>query len=280
MLEIIKVQLFRLKKSVLFWVMFGITVALPILAALVVVSTVGLIDNIAGSIGGEDVGLNMWELLREEGLAITSLSSLAQIGSNVAVLSAITAAIVLSKEFADGTTRNVLLANKTRAELYFAYLITSIIVSVTFLVGNFAMILIVQAPIFGFGELTAGGAVTSCLCSLAMGILAVIFMETCMCMFLFAVRKQWAAILFPLLICVFVPSLLTMLITLIMTTMAIKGQPVSVDSFRWVPFVGQAMYDASNIDGVTVGMNVLYMTVFSALFVVIGYFAFKKADLK
>lgn len=280
MTEIIKVELFRIKKSVLFWVMFAITAALPILSAVMVASLIGMIDGIAGAAGNEGVGISAWEMIRNEGLTVTLLNALPQIGSNMAVLSVITSAIVLSKEFGDGTTRNILLANKTRGELYFGYLITAIIIAVSFLIGSFATTMIVVAPLFGFGELTAGQAASACLCSFALGIVAVLFMETCMCMFLFATRRQWAAILFPLLICMFVPSLLVALATLIMTTAALKGQNVSMDSLRFVPFVGQSMYDASKIDGVTVGMNILYMAVFIAMFVVIGFFTFRKADLK
>ena len=281
MLEIIKMELFRLKKSVLFWVMFAVTVALPILSAVTVASLIGVIDKFAGVAGdaGTDA-MNAWDMIRNEGLTLTMLTSLAQIGSNPAVLATITSAIVLSKEFGDGTTRNILLANKTRLELYFAYLIIAVIIAFSFLLGSFASTMIVVAPIFGFGELSAGQAVSSCFCSLAMGVVAVLFMEMLMCMFLFSTRKQWAAILFPLLICIFAPSLLMALATLILTTLAVKGQLVSMDSLRYVPFVGQTVYDASNIDGVTIGMNILYMAVFIAIFVVIGFFTFRKADLK
>lgn len=280
MLSIIKVELFRLKKSVLFWVMFAITVALPLLAAIIVASLIGMIDSIAGAAGNEGVGASAWEIIRNEGLTISLLSSLPQIGSNMAVLSVITSSVVLSKEFSDGTTRNILLANKTRGELYFSYVITSIIISAAFLVGSFASTMIIVAPIFGFGGLSAGKVISGCLCSFAMGIFAILFMQTCMCMFLFATRKMWAAILFPLLICIFVPSTLATITTLIIATMVLKGQYVSEGSLRFVPFLGQSMYNAADIDGVLVGMNILYMALFTAMFVAIGYFTFKKADLK
>lgn len=280
MTDIIKVELFRIKKSVLFWVMFAITVALPIISAVAVASLIGVVGGIGGAVGDPDVGATAWELIRQQGLTIASFQAWAQISSNVAVLAVITSAVVLSGEFNDGTMRNVVLANKTRTEMYFGYLIVSLIMALSFLAANFATTMIVVAPIFGFGGLDAGQAVSACLTSLALGILAILFMESCMCMFLFATRKQWITILIPLVICMAVPGVLAFFVTLIMTTMALKGQPVSMESIRWIPFVGISAYNPANIDGVTVGMNILYMAVFTAMFVLIGYYTFRKADLK
>lgn len=281
MTDIIKVELFRIKKSVLFWVMLAITAALPILSAVMVASLIGVVGGIGGAVGEPDVGITAWELIRQQGLTTASFQAWAQISSNVAVLAVITSAVVLSGEFNDGTMRNVVLANKTRTEMYFGYLIVSLIMALSFLAANFATTMIVVAPIFGFGGMDAGQAVSACLTSLAMGILAILFMESCMCMFLFATRKQWITILIPLVICMAVPGVLTFLISLIVATMAVKGQNVSLtEVLRWVPFSGISLYNPANIDGVTVGMNILYMALFTAMFVVIGYFAFRKADLK
>lgn len=278
MINIIKLELFRIKKSALFWVMLGISIALPILSAVLISALIGLIQAISDSIG--DMGITAWDLISKEGLTVTLLGSLPQIASDVAIISIIATSVILCKEFSDGTMRNVLLANKTRAELYFGHLISAATISLFFLAGNFASIMIVVAPIFGFNKLAAGQVVTACLCSLAQGVLVMLFVSSCMCMFMFCVRKQWAAILFPLLICMFVPNLLTTLVTIIATVMAVGGQVISTDALRFVPFVGAAMYDASNIDGAVVGMNILYLAIFTTVFVVAGYYTFKKADLK
>lgn len=271
MLDIIKVQLFRLKKSVLFWVMLGVTAAMPVLGALFTLTATGLVDSAGGGLG---------ELLTSMGLTTQYLTGMGQLTSWALIFSLITTAIVLSTEFVDGTVRNILLANKTRGELYFSYLITSLIVAVTYLLGYFVALLLVVAPIFGFDGMEAGKAISACLCSLAMGFAGLVFIQTCMCMFLFVIRKQWAAILLPLLICMFVPGIILAFATLIMTTSAIKGLPVSLDDLRWIPLANSLLYNAAEIDGVTIGMNILYLMVFSAVFVVAGYFTFKKADLK
>ena len=283
MLDIIKVQLFRLKKSVLFWVIFAIIVALPILATALELSVIGITDTATGPATNPDLS-GMDTMFGENNLTISFLNSIAQNSSNVAVLSIIAAAIILSHEFTDGTIRNILLANKTRGELYFGYLITSIIISLTFLVGSFVPVMIIVAPIFGFGDVTAGTAVSACFTSLALGIVAILFVSSCMCMFLFVARKQWAAILFPLLICFAVPVVIGFIVGLISATMIVKGQITSVEALtngiRWIPFVGIEFYNCTDIDGVVVGMNILYLAIFTAIFITIGYFVFKKSDLK
>lgn len=270
MLDIIKVELYRLKKSVLFWVMFGISAAIPLLNVLLTLA----ITAAAGSIEGG--------LLQMMGLDVTSslLQQMTQVTSDAMLLALITAGVVLSREFVDGTMRNVVLANKTRAELYFSYLITALFVAVTYMSAFFVTSLLFGATIFGFGSLSAGEAISACLCSFALGLLAAAFVQSCVCMFLFGVRKQWATILFPILICIFAPSLVQSIIQIISMVAAIQGNVVSTEALRWIPFVNMMEYNPANIDGVIVGMNVLYMCVFTAVFVVSGYYTFKKADLK
>lgn len=278
MIDIIKLELFRIKKSVLFWVMLGLSFLLPILSAVLLSAIIGIIQSISDSVGSLDI--SAWDLIVNQGLTASLLSALPQIASDVAIISVIATSVILCKEFSDGTMRNVLLANKTRAELYFGHLISAVIISLSFLAGNFVSIMIVIAPIFGFNNLAAGQAATACLCSLAQGLLVMLFVSSCVCMFMFGVRKQWAAVLFPLLICMVVPNLLTTVVTIIGTVMTVGGQVMSTDALRFVPFVGGALYNAADVDGVVVGMNILYLSVFTAVFVVAGYYTFKKADLK
>ena len=59
-----------------------------------------------------------------------------------------------------------------------------------------------------------------------------------------------------------------------------QGKVMQTGALRWIPFINMSQYNPANIDGVIVGMNILYMSVFTAVFVVSGYFTFKKADLK
>jgi len=271
MIEIIKVELFRLKKSTLFWVMFALTLASPVLSILLWVTVSASITDSTG---------NLSEIIRSINGTITLLQEMPQVASDAALWALIATAVVLSKEFVDGTMRNVVLANKSRAELYFGYLLTSFAVAVMYLLSFFAVVLIIAAPIFGFGEISAAKATSACFCSLALGIFAVAFVESCVCMFMFGVRKQWAAILLPILVILFGPAIFTTIVGIVSAVLAVKGEALSPDAIRWVPFANMQNYNPANIDGVIVGMNILYLAVFITVFVVSGYYTFKKADLK
>ena len=273
MIDIIKVELFRIKKSALFWVMLGLSAASPIISVLLNASALSLL-GFAGQ-----VSFNVLDALREAGMTASLLQQPAITSGDIALWSIIATAIVLSKEFTDGTMRNVMLANKKRTELYFAYLITSMIVAVTYLVAYLVVTLIAIAPIMGFQGATAGEVVSAIFCSLALGILTVAFTEACVCMFVFTVRKQWAAILFPLLVW-YAPSVLNLIIGMANITIGGLGATVTHDYERWIPFYNAQLYNPLNIDGVVVGMNILYISIFTAAFVCIGLFTFKKADLK
>lgn len=273
MIDIIKVELYRLKKSSLFWVMLGLTAATPILS----IFLNSLLYAVVGAVG--DTSANLLESLREANLTAALLQNMTNISGDIALWSIIATAVVISKEFVDGTMRNVMLANKSRAELYFGYLLTSFIVSVTYLTAFLAVTLVIVAPIFGFGGAAAGKVVSGILCSFAMGILAMAFTEACVCMFVFAVRKQWAAILFPLLVW-YAPAVLTLIIQIVVSAMIEQGVNMSVDFIRYLPFINVQDFNPLSIDGVIVGMNILYLVAFTAAFTCIGFFSFKKADLK
>lgn len=277
MISILRVELFRLVKSKLFWIMLGVCFALPLLSSLFVVGFIGIFDNIANDMP-EFADLSY--MLHSIGMASSTLAELASIASNVSLLSLISASVILSKEFTDGTVRNAILANKNRAQLYFAYLIISLMIGTAYTIAFFAATLIFVAPIFGFEGLSAGDAAAACFSSLALGLFAVLFVQTCVTMFLFAVRKQWATVLFPILICRFVPSIFTGIVTMLTLGEAIQGGVLSETVTSWMPFVNASYFNPAAIDGGLIGKIIMYYAVFSSVFVVSGYFTFKKADLK
>jgi len=277
MISILQTELFRLRKSKIFWIMLGLCVALPLLSLALTLSTAGIIDGIIENTPGAG---SLIDLLREMDLTNFALSDFSTLLNDAAFMALICTSVVLSKEFTDGTMRNVILANKSRRQTYFSYLITAVAVGTLYMLTYFAVIMVVYAPIYGFGSSTAGEAASACFCSLALGLISLIFVETCMCMFLFGVRKQWATILFPILICIFAPAITTTIVTVINAIMSATGSIVSDAVISWIPFVNASLYNAAKIDGGLVGKIALYYLLFSALFVVCGYFTFEKTDLK
>ena len=271
MINIIKVELYRLKKSTLMWVMFGLTVASPLLTALLSLIVNGLVVGSAS---------NLLSALRSSILTFTLLQDTSALLGDSTMWALIATGVVLSKEFVDGTMRNVILANKTRAELYFGYLITSVIVSFAYLLAYLLTVLVIIAPIFAFNNAAASTVITAILCSLALGIAVLAFVQSCMCMFMFTVRKQWATILLPILICLFAPSVFQIIVQLVTFAKSVSGQPISEGALRFVPFINLEYLNLANIDGAVVGMHIFFCVVLTAVFVVSGYYSFKKADLK
>lgn len=276
MINVLRLEFFRLKKSKLFWILLGVTTVLPIITALVSSVILSIIDAVTSS--GAGMG-NLAEQFRSS-VTTSILSSLGMVGYGATLLPLITASVVLSKEFADGTMRNAILANKKRCELYFSYLIIALTVGATYMLAFIITSLVIIAPIYGFGDLTAGQAVSAVFCSLALGLLSVTFAQSCVCMFLFATRKQWATILFPILITLLVPDIMNTVIIIITTVLGLQGDALSYTATSWVPFYNATIYDAGAIDGALVGKIALYYLLFTAVFTVSGYFSFEKADLK
>ncbi len=272
MTEIIKVELFRLKKSALFWIMLGVCAAMPLINLLIT----AIMYTVLGILN--DIPVDVFGLLCQQATA-GLLQQMSNVPNDMVLLTIISTAVILSKEFVDGTMRNVVLANKTRTELFFAYFITSMIVAVTYLIAFLTVTLVIVAPIFGFNGEPASKVVSAVFCSLALGILAMAFIESVVCMFTFCVRKQWAAVLFPILIWYGTAVLINIIN---MSTGAILGatQATTLNFEKWIPFYNMQLYDPMNIDGIIVGMNILYLALFIAGFTCLGLFTFKKADLK
>lgn len=131
MINVLRLEFFRLKKSKLFWILLGVTAVLPIITALVSSVILSIIDAVTSS--GAGMG-NLAEQFRSS-VTTSILSSLGMVGYGATLLPLITASVVLSKEFADGTMRNAILANKKRYELYFSYLIIALTVGATYMLA-------------------------------------------------------------------------------------------------------------------------------------------------
>ena len=155
MINILRTEFFRLKKSKLFWIFFGICCGLPLLSALLNLAMAGIIESITELPEMSDLA----ELLRSLNVTTTTLSELSSLMSDAALFSLICSSVFLSKEYTDGTKRNVLLANKSRKEMFFSYLIVAIVIGVSYLTAFFAATMLFVATLFGFGDLSAGAAV-------------------------------------------------------------------------------------------------------------------------
>ena len=270
MINILQTEFFRLKKSALFWSLFGVCAVLPLMSALLNLISFTLLDAL------ESTGMeyDVWELIKSSNVTGMALSEVPGL-SDHSIFALICTSIFLCKEFSGGTFRNMLLANRSRRELYLSYILTAVVIASTYLGVSFVSILICNGAIFGFGTMTAAQAIAACVIALAMGLIFAIFLQSMMCMFMFGTRKLSVALACPLVISIVAPSLLYSFIEVF----AQFGVITRVD-MSWIPLYNINLLDLTQIDGALIGKILLYIIPLTFLFGLCGWITFKKADLK
>lgn len=275
MINIFRTEFFRLKHNKLFWVLFGVCGGLPVLGILLSVFITAFFGGM-----GMDVEVDVWVAMRLSNIPGQMLAEFPSLMSDNAMLSLICASIFISAEFSFGTVRNMVLARRSRTEIYFSLLITAVIIAVAYLSVSFATTLLFSASIFGFGSMSVSNAFTAIITSFTLGIVSVIFVQSMMCMFLFCTRKLAPALALPLVICFFVPSVLVSIVQFVAVFKSI-GDELFMPDLSWVPLYNSSMFDfTSKVDGALVGKVLLYNIPLSALFITLGWVSFRKADLK
>lgn len=274
MISILHTEFFRLKKSKLFWAMFIVTAVMPLISALL---SLGLNYLIIDFLLPEGYGYDsIWELLRSQDLLGQELSSLANMASYCSLFALITTSIFLSKEFSGGTFRNMLLANKSRLELYLSYITMAIVIGAIYLGASFVGTFVFWSALFGFGGLPAAKIVTACVVTLAMALVSTVFVQTLMCMFMFGTRKMAVAIIFPIVLTMIAPSILASIVE----TLSVVGV-VTVTDLSWIPLYNSTnMLRVTELDGALVGKILMYNLPLSVFFGFMGWLTFRKADLK
>lgn len=271
MVSILNTEFFRLKKSKLFWALLGVTAGMPLVSALLNVALFALADS--SSLGVE---MSMWEMLRSPqmnmfGQGLSSLTALTGDG----FFALLCTSIFLSKEFSGGTFRNMLLANKSRRELYLSYLTVAVIIGAIYLGASFVGMFVFFSLFFGFAGMSAIKVITACLIALAMGLVSTIFVQTMVCMFMFGTRKMAATIVCPLVISLIVPSF----ISSFLDAFVMFGL-LSEANLSWIPLHNTTMLSVTNVDGALVGKILMYNVPLSVFFAFMGWVSFSKADLK
>lgn len=270
MVNILQTEFFRLKKSKLFWAMFGVCAGLPLVSLVLNLLSVSLLESV-------DMGVeisNAWEYVRGLNITGAELSALPSLTGD-SLYALICTSVFLSKEFSGGTFRNMLLANRSRRDVYLSFLIVAVTIGATYMGATFTSTLLFSGTIFGFGAMPAGKVVTACVLALATGLVSVIFLQTLMCMFMFSTRKLAVALACPLVICIIVPAFLYSFIQ----TFAELGLITAGDT-SWIPLYNLLLLDFTVIDGAMIGKVLLYLIPLTVLFGVLGWVSFKKADLK
>ena len=269
MIHILQSQLFRLKKSKLFWAMFGVVAALPLLGIALNVLRAELLQSV-------DLGIEVdgWEFIRQTA-TMGELSSVAGSMADHSLFALICTSIFLCGEFSEGTFRNMIIANRSRREIYLSMLSVAVGIGAVYLGVNLASTILFNGAIFGFGTMSAANVITACFVALAMGLITVIFVQSMMCMFMFGTRKLAVALTCPLIICMVAPMLVTGFVQV-----GVEFGSISPTDMSWIPLYNMTMLDLTVIDGALIGKILLYIVPFAVLFGCMGWVTFRKADLK
>lgn len=268
MTDILRTEFFRLGKSKTFVTMLIVLALLPVLGWILSSVVMAVISSLGG-----------FEIPSLSEITTSSLSEVADIGSVADLLGLICTAIFLSKEFTDGTIRNAILAAKTRNQIYFSYLIVALTVGLSMKLTYFLSLLFVCGIGFGFGSLTFFQCVTAIVTSLMFAIFTTVFVQTCTTMFLFVGKKQSSALVFPILIVTFATGIIETFAVIVDLIAGIDGV-VNNEWKTWVPLLNLSYFDASAVDAGVFFKGVMYLLLFSVMFVFLGRRSFAKTDLK
>ena len=271
MISILQTEFFRLKKSKLFWSLLAVTAALPLVSALLNLGLFMLAENVYQADGLE---IDIWEMLHSSDMLGAGLSSLTSMMGD-SFIALICSSIFLSKEFSGGTFRNMILANKSRRELYLSFLTIAIVIGAAFLGVSFVSTFVFWSAIFGFGGLSATTVITACILSLAMGLVSTIFVQTMMCMFMFGTRKLAVALVCPLVIAIIAPSIFFSFIDTLTAFEVLDAAGLS-----WIPLYNTGLLSVTDVDGALIGKILMYNVPLSVFFGFMGWVRFRQADLK
>ena len=269
MVSILRTEFFRLKKSALFWALLFVCALLPAVSVLINYLSVK-------ALSGMDMGVefDVWEYIKTVNVTGEVLSALPRLTGD-SLFALICTSIFLTKEFSDGTYRNILLANRSRRELYHSFLVMALTVGASYFVASYVSTILFNAVVFGFGTMVPLSVVTACVIAFAMGMVSVVFLQSMTCMFLFVSRKLSVALVCPLVISILAPTFIYSFVEVF----AEYGIISSMD-MTWIPLYNLNLLDLTNIDGALIGKIFLYLIPLSVLFYLLGWASFKKADLK
>ena len=277
MFNVLQAQLYRLKKSKLFWSLLIVCAALPLLGSLFITSVIQILAN-----AFEGQTAEIFITLQGEGgeLTLSAMGGLMNLGSDAALFSLICSSIFLSGEFSGGAIRNMVLANKSRTQIFLSFLSISLIIGFSYLGVSYLSTLLWYGVMIGFGGVTVNQAISGCFTALFLGLITIALVQSCVCLFLFVTRKTGPTVAFPLLIIILAPSILTTIVEVVTGVKMALGQNVSITALDWVPLFNMNSFDAANVDGALVGKIVLYNIPIAALLAFFSWFTISKADLK
>lgn len=264
MSSILNNLLFRLKKSKSFYILMGICVFLPAFSAILFKLAVD--------------AASVYELGQDFHITLPALADIISISGDVLILILIEVSIFLGREFSDGTIRNTLLTNKKRIHVYLSYFIIGMLIALIYLITYMVSTLLIMGLSFGFGGFSVSKIVSCVVYILLLGILSSTFVVSCVTFFVMITGKQSLSIVYPLLICLILPGLLSSVLGIVEVVNEVSTG-ISTD-YSWVPFVNTMYFQFENVKFEIVAKISMYYIIFSLLFCSFGCYITMHKDYK
>lgn len=266
MTKVLNTLLFRLTKSKLLWILLAITVAM----ALFEVALYAALPNL---LTGEELG-SLEGIISLEDMFSLTVSTVSRPDTYSAMFVVIFSALFLGADFSEGTIRNAVLSNKSRWQIYAAYLIVAAGACLLFVFVQTAVYMVALALMGAFDSLSATQVVTGVFSAMGCGVVSCLVMATTTLLVLVATKKKALAIILPL--------AGTMLVSGVLEVVVMLGQMQgsSLGFLHWIPFAQQMFFDASAPNGALLGKILLVNGLLAVGEGALGYFVFAKAQLK
>ena len=264
MTNMLNALFFRLRKMKLLWILLAVLVALSI-------ADTGLYQVILDMAGGDMGDLSM---ILGGDTFVLSMSAVAKGDSYSAILTVIFVALFIGADFSDGTLRNAVLANKGRWQIFAAYTIVSLVVSLGFVAVQTIVYVIYLAFAGVWATYAPSVVLTGLFSGFGIGVVTcwAVAMMTLLTLVLF--KKKSLAIILPLVVVIVLSAVLEVYYLLSL----IAGSNAEV--CEWIPFIQQMLFDASLHDGALLGKILLTNSLLSIVLGAVGGLVFAKAELK
>ena len=293
MKDLLKADFYRIIKSVTFYVLLGICVALPLITVLMVF---GINKGFIVMSQAQDPEAPTFSLFTGKLL----ISGIYGLSSNAGLIIPIFLAIFVGGDISNGLLRNKILVGKSRAQIYFSHLIVTIALGVAFITISALIITPLTFLLVPYEVEMTGAEIRSIIFYYILGTFVFVFMASLVTM----ITLNLNHIVFPIVIVVLFGIGITVLTQLIATipfdmfdkitipTNIPNGFPIPLPDKIVIPtpFVKYLpclipvysgnLFSSGHIGVLEFVLGLISLILFSIIFTLTGVFSFKSKEIK
>lgn len=267
MLDLLRADFFRMRKSKLTLVMLIIVAVFPILTTLLYLGIDKLLfEDEFGSLLGEIFD------------AKSMIGSTFSLGNNIGLVIPIFAGLFVMMDLNNGTLRNKIIGGKSRIKIYFSHLITSATFDIVMIVLYSAITAALSLAFFDYGMTVDSEEAKNIIFYIISGLLSYVFIATVSTFYAMVFKSSAPTIIFTI-----ITGLGLCLISDIVLIILPGLDDIVQHVVRFIPTLSVYAFYANRPGGIT---NIIFtegtisLVFFSALNTFLGIVLFKKKDIK